>query len=74
MPLSLVLNGETRCFEDLEPHSTVERLVSALGLQADRVAIERNGDIVSRRLWPQTPLAEGDRIEMVHFVGGGAGR
>jgi sulfur carrier protein len=48
-------------------------LVSELGLQSDRVAIEHNGAIASRPNWKQTVLNEGDRLEVVHFVGGGSG-
>jgi sulfur carrier protein len=40
-------------------------------MKADRVAVELNRDIVPRDRWTQTALAEGDRLEIVHFVGGG---
>ncbi len=51
--------------------STVAELVEQLGLKGDRVAIELNRDIVPRAKWRETPLHEGDKVEMVHFVGGG---
>ncbi|HLH06348.1 MAG TPA: sulfur carrier protein ThiS [Terriglobales bacterium] len=51
--------------------STIAELVEQLGLKGDRVAIELNRDIVPRAKWAQTQLHEGDRMEMVHFVGGG---
>ena len=51
--------------------TTVAELVEQLGLKGDRVAIELNRDIVSRAKWAETPLHEGDKLEMVHFVGGG---
>jgi len=46
-------------------------LVTDLGLQGDRVAIEHNGNIVPRAEWANTGLEDGDRLEIVHFVGGG---
>jgi len=71
MALILELNGQRREFNTLAPGDGVDRLVADLGLKGDRVAVERNGDIVSRNDWPATPLADGDRLEVVHFVGGG---
>lgn len=75
MSLSLTLNGESRSFEALDGtlrgEVSVEELVLHLGLKTDRVAIERNGEIVPRRMWGATRLADGDRLELVHFVGGG---
>ena len=50
---------------------TLAALVEQLGMKSDRVAIELNRDIVARDRWPATLLAEGDRLEIVHFVGGG---
>ncbi len=70
-PMQIVLNGQARDFS-LEPgRATLEELVAVLGMKPDRIAIERNGDIAPRARWEQTPLAEGDRLEIVHFVGGG---
>jgi sulfur carrier protein len=40
-------------------------------MKQDRVAVELNRDIVPRDKWPQTNLSDGDRLEIVHFVGGG---
>ena len=51
--------------------ATVLALVEELGLDARKVAIERNLEIVPKSLHGATPLAEGDRIEVVQFVGGG---
>jgi sulfur carrier protein len=42
-----------------------------LALKGDRVAVERNGEIAARTSWPAVMVADGDRIEVVHFVGGG---
>jgi len=72
MSLTLVLNGQSRTFPTFAQTTTLDLLVTELGFQGDRVAIEHNGEIVSRTSWPEISLKEGDRIEMVHFVGGGS--
>lgn len=69
--LTIQLNGAERHFTELGPTATVSDLVQALGFRADRVALERNGEIVPRTGWPGTVIASGDRVELVHFVGGG---
>ena len=72
MSLTLLLNGQSRSFPSLPEPATLALLLAELGLQSDRVAIEHNGDIVSRALWASITLTPGDRLEVVHFVGGGA--
>ena len=74
MPLTITLNGQSRSFESLGESPSLDRLVQELGLKSDRVAIEQNGAIVPRSTWAQAPLADGDRLELVHFVGGGSAR
>jgi sulfur carrier protein len=71
MSLTLVLNGQSRTFDALEQSANVEQLVGELGLKGDRVAVEHNGEIVPRSTWAETMLNSGDRLEVVHFVGGG---
>ena len=67
MALQLLVNGEVR-----ELHAmTVAAMVGELGLDTRKVAVERNLAIVPRSRFAETPLAEGDRIEIVHFIGGG---
>ena len=66
--MKLVLNGEDRSFES---PLTLAQLVANLGMKPDRVAVERNRDIVPRDRWEAVTLQEGDRLEIVHFVGGG---
>jgi thiamine biosynthesis protein ThiS len=66
--MTLTINGESRNFDNL---STLADLIDVLGLKGDRVAVELNRNIVSRTDWPTTPLKEGDKLEVVHFVGGG---
>lgn len=69
--MQFVINGQNRDFANLRAEFTVADLIEALGLKGDRVAIERNGDIVSRPDWQSTAIAQGDKFEIVHFVGGG---
>ena len=64
----LTVNGEDRVFEAL---GDVAGLVAALGLDPRKVAVERNLAIVPRSAYGSTLLADGDRIEIVHFIGGG---
>jgi sulfur carrier protein len=66
-----VLNGQSREFPQLGAGAHLQDLVAELGLKGDRVAIEHNGNIVPRAEWSKTVMAEGDRLEIVHFVGGG---
>lgn len=66
--MNLTVNGESRSFDSV---ADVAGLVAALGLDARKVAVERNLEIVPRSAYGRTPLAEGDRIEIVHFIGGG---
>ncbi len=66
--MTLTINGEMRSVGDL---AHLAALVASLGLDPRKVAVERNLEIVPRGLYAATPLAEGDRIEIVHFIGGG---
>jgi thiamine biosynthesis protein ThiS len=66
--MRLTVNGEERSFEAI---GVVADLVASLGLDARKVAVERNLEIVPRSAYGATALAEGDRIEIVHFIGGG---
>ena len=69
--MEIVLNGQPRTV-DLDPQTaTLEALVAALEMKQDRIAVERNGEIVRRTEWAATPIQSGDRFEIVHFVGGG---
>jgi sulfur carrier protein len=65
--MKLVINGTEREIEALN----VAELVEALGMKGDRVAVELNREIVSRARWAESPLKDGDKLEIVHFVGGG---
>jgi thiamine biosynthesis protein ThiS len=70
--MQFVINGQPREFPDLAVDAKVSDLVATLGLKNDRVAIEQNGEIVSRAVWTETALQSGDKFEIVHFVGGGS--
>jgi thiamine biosynthesis protein ThiS len=65
----LQINGEQRDFPD---GLTVAALVAQLGMKPDRVAVELNLEIVPRANWEATALKNGDKLEVVHFVGGGS--
>jgi sulfur carrier protein len=66
--MRLIVNGEARSFSGI---GDVAGLVAALGLDPRKVAVERNLEIVPRSTYALTPVADGDRIEIVHFIGGG---
>jgi thiamine biosynthesis protein ThiS len=66
--MKLFVNGETRMLEGV---AHVAALVAALGLDGRKVAVERNLEIVPRSAYEKTALEDGDRIEIVHFIGGG---
>ncbi len=65
--MRVTVNGETRT----EIAGTVAALLADLGFDGRRIADERNRTIVPKSLWSATALADGDQIEIVHFVGGG---
>jgi thiamine biosynthesis protein ThiS len=69
--MQFVLNGQSRDFPQLAPGANLQDLIADLNLKGDRVAVEHNGTIVPRVEWTHTGLSEGDRLEVVHFVGGG---
>jgi sulfur carrier protein len=69
--MTLQINGEPRTFADPAP-LTLAALIETLNMKSDRVAVELNREIVPRDRWPETPLKDGDRLEIVHFVGGGS--
>lgn len=70
--LSIQLNGRPQTLDSLQDSATLDVVVQALELKSDRIAIELNGDIVRRTAWPETTITSGDKLEIVHFVGGGA--
>ena len=67
--MKLTINGQKRELTEVE---NVAALIEQLGMRHDRVAVELNRELVPRDRWGTTPVAEGDRLEIVHFVGGGS--
>lgn len=65
--MKIVINGQPQTFSAI----TLSLLIEHLGMKQDRVAVELNRNIVPRSQWAETHLAEGDQLEIVHFVGGG---
>ena len=68
LAMVLHINGEEKDFPE---GLTLAALVAHLGMKPDRVAVELNLSIVQRNQWDTTPLHNGDKLEIVHFVGGG---
>lgn len=66
--MRLIVNGEQR---EIDGEPSLADLVTQLDLPAARVAIELNREVVRRNNWSSTMLQEDDRLEIVHFVGGG---
>ena len=66
--MEIVINGELR---EVPPQTSLQDLIHSLDLKQDRVAVELNRQIVRRERWAQTQLHDQDRMEIVHFVGGG---
>jgi thiamine biosynthesis protein ThiS len=70
--VNLTLNGESRAFEGpADGPLYVTGLLVVLGLDMRKVAVERNEEIVPRSRYTETWLANGDSLEIVHFIGGG---
>jgi len=66
--VEIQVNDETR---EVPENVSLQQLIANLNLAPERIAIEVNHDVVRRAHWPSTVLKEGDRVEIVHFVGGG---
>jgi len=67
--VNLYINGET--YHDLPDALSVSALLAHLGLPEKKIAVERNREIVSKSTFAKTELSEGDRLEIIHFIGGG---
>ena len=66
--MQIKLNGEPH---DVPDETSISNLISLLNLTQERLAIEVNQEVVRWAAWPATILHDGDRVEIVHFVGGG---
>lgn len=67
--MRITVNGEAR---EVPADTTLEGLVRLLALTPERLAVELNLEVVRRDDWPRRVLHDGDRVEVVHFVGGGS--
>ena len=68
LAMRITLNGEAR---EVTEGQSVAALLADLGIQAERVAVELNLTIVDRRTFTGTSLRDGDRVEVIGFIGGG---
>ncbi|HEX3282006.1 MAG TPA: sulfur carrier protein ThiS [Pyrinomonadaceae bacterium] len=66
--MQIQVNGES---QEVSDGLQLLELISDLKLRADQIAIELNHEVLRRTAWPATTLQPGDRVEIVHFVGGG---
>lgn len=67
--MKVMINGEERVFEQAQ---SVEALLTSLGIDPRKVAVERNLEIVPKSTYAQVMVGDGDRLEIVHFIGGGS--
>lgn len=66
--ISIRLNGERL---DVPDSIGLEKMLETLSLPTKRIAVELNGRVIRRADWPTINISDGDKIEVVHFVGGG---
>lgn len=71
--LILTLNGRERAVDGVVSPAALREVLAALALRADRIAVELNGELAPRAGWAEQTVKTGDKLEVVHFVGGGAG-
>lgn len=69
--LQLIVNGKPRTLDGLAAPAPLTSVLERLELRPDRIAVELNGEIAPRTKWPELTVAQQDKIEVVHFVGGG---
>ena len=67
--MNIVVNGNNT---DIDDGCVISDLIKVIRLNSERIAVELNKKIVRRADWGSTTLSEGDKVEIVHFVGGGA--
>lgn len=66
--MRIEINGEAR---NIPEAMTLLELIDSIGFDVRKIALEKNFEIVPRSEYPETRLGEGDRLEIVHFIGGG---
>jgi sulfur carrier protein len=70
--MNVIVNGQERQFPELSAEAKLSNVIDSLALKGDRIAVEHNGVIVPRPEWESVAVVSGDKLEIVHFVGGGA--
>ncbi len=65
--MRIQVNGE---FREVDEQTSLQDLIAILSLKSERLAIELNGEVARRSEWNVTALKAGDKVEIVHFVGG----
>jgi len=71
MGLVLIVNGQNRAFSELGSPTNLLEVLGKMDMKSDRIAVELNGAIAPRASWSTISIRSGDRLEVVHFVGGG---
>ncbi|HEX8638920.1 MAG TPA: sulfur carrier protein ThiS [Pyrinomonadaceae bacterium] len=66
--MQITINGEKR---ELSGNLTIVKMLENLGLPADRIAVELNREVIRKKDWESVRLNDADKIEIIHFVGGG---
>ncbi|MGQ0541225.1 MAG: sulfur carrier protein ThiS [Blastocatellia bacterium] len=66
--MTIFINGESR---DIEDSISLDRLLDSFSMPKQRVAVELNREVVRKKDWHETTIGNGDRLEVIHFVGGG---
>ena len=66
--MTVTINGEIK---QLESEVSLDRLLELFSLPSQRVAVELNREVVRKKDWPNVVVKDADRVEVVHFVGGG---
>ncbi len=72
MPMRLLINGDSRLIPEMTESDALDNVLSALSVRKELVAVALNDVIVPRSRWDKTSVFDGDRVEVVHFVGGGS--
>lgn len=66
--MNIIINGETK---EISKQVNLSELLKLLALPSERIAIELNKEVVRKKDWENIQVGDGDRLEVIHFVGGG---
>ncbi len=67
--MTITINGQV--FNDFSPDSSIFDVLRKLNLPLDKIAVERNLEIVPKSCFDEISVVDGDRLEIIHFIGGG---